>query len=506
MPDREQERQAQDTLDYVQDILATLREPVIVLSAELRVISANRAFYRVFQTVAEETDDRLIFDLGRGQWDIPDLRVLLEAVLPENHYFDDYRVEANFPAIGRRVMLLNARRIVRSGDRSERILLAIEDVTDRTRALDDLQTSELKYRRLFEATQDGVLLLNADTGQITDANPFIENILGRSRDELIGKRLWDVGLLSDIAENQDKFRELRRAGYVRYDRLPVETGAGVQTEVEFVSNVYEVGGRQVIQCNIRDISDRRRLEQQTEEQARELADLARLKEDFLSAAAHDLRTPLTIILGQAQLLERHLRSRPEAIEANAEEAHRLTREAERMKRMTDDILDISRLDALRFVGDCLPMDLVIEAQDVIAGLESPLHALRVDGSLVIAEVDPERMRQVIQNLVTNSVKFSPAGGEIVLQLRNVSVDEVELRVSDQGIGIPTAELDRIFERFYRGNEVGKHGFSGMGIGLFLCKRIVEEHGGGIWAESLDGHGSEFVVRLPVVQSGAGINS
>ncbi len=146
---RERGRQAVETLDYVQDIMATLREPVLVLSGDLRVISANRSFYRVIQTVAEETEQRLICELGKGQWDIPDLRLLLEAVLPENHYFDDFKVEHNFPAIGRRVMLLNARRIVRSDDRSERILLAIEDVTERQRVLGTLETSELKYRRLF---------------------------------------------------------------------------------------------------------------------------------------------------------------------------------------------------------------------------------------------------------------------------------------------------------------------------------------------------------------------
>lgn len=492
---RGRSRQAVDTLDYVQDIMATLREPVLVLSGDLRVISANRSFYRVFQTVAEETEHQLIYELGRGQWDIPDLRLLLEAVLPENHYFDDFKVEHNFPAIGRRVMLLNARRIVRSDDRSERILLAIEDITERQRVLGTLETSELKYRRLFEAAQDGILILNADTGQITDANPFIENILGRSREELLGKRLWDVGLLADIAANQDKFRELRQAGYVRYDRLPLETETGVQTEVEFVSNVYEVGGQHVIQCNIRDISDRRKLEQQTEEQAEELANLARLKDEFLSAAAHDLRTPLTIVMAQAQLLQRHLRTRPEAVDANLEESDRLVRETQRMWRMTDTILDASRLDSHSFIGECLPMDLVALAQDVVAGLDLSQHTVRVDGSAVVAAVDAERMRQVLQNLVTNAQKFSPSGGEIVVGLRSMS-DEVEIRVSDQGIGIPASDLEHIFERFYRGSEVSKR-FSGMGIGLFLCKRIVEEHRGHIWAES-DGHGSEIVVRLPIV--------
>ncbi len=273
------------------------------------------------------------------------------------------------------------------------------------------------------------------------------------------------------------------------------------TEVEFVSNVYEVGGQHVIQCNIRDISDRRRLEKQTEEQALELANLARLKDEFLSAAAHDLRTPLTIVLAQAQLLQRHLRTRPEATEANLEEADRLVRETERMWRMTDTILDASRIDSHSILGECAPTDLVPLAHDVVDGVDSAQHTVRVEGAavaaVVVAAVDADRMRQVLQNLVTNALKFSPSGGEIVVGLRSLW-GEVEIRVSDQGIGIPALDLEHIFERFYRGSEVSKR-FSGMGIGLFLCKRIVEEHRGHIWAES-DGQGSTLIVRLPVVRA------
>ena len=271
------------------------------------------------------------------------------------------------------------------------------------------------------------------------------------------------------------------------------------TEVEFVSNVYEVGGHHVIRCNIRDISDRRRLEKQTAEQALELANLARLKDEFLSAAAHDLRTPLTIVMAPAQLLQRHMRSRPEAVDANLEEADRLVRETQRMWRMTDTIMDASHLDSCSFTGECIPTDHVSRQRDVVAGVDLSQHAMRVDGAAVVAAVDPERMRQVLQNLVTNALKFSPSGGEIVVRLRSLP-DEVEIRVSDQGIGIPISELEQVFERFYRGSEVSQR-FSGMGIGLFLCRRIVEEHRGRIWAES-DGHGSGVIVRLPVVRAEA----
>ncbi|MFA7249995.1 MAG: HAMP domain-containing sensor histidine kinase [Dehalococcoidia bacterium] len=228
-------------------------------------------------------------------------------------------------------------------------------------------------------------------------------------------------------------------------------------------------------------------------EARETA--TRMKDEFLSAAAHDLRTPLTVVLGLAQLLQRHLRTRPEAIEANLEEAERLTEAAQRMWRMTDEVLDASRLEAGEFTGERRRTDLVVLARDVVSTIPSPRHRLEVDGVRVEAEVDADAMRHVFQNLVDNAVKFSPAGGEVRVALRSVA-DEVEVRVTDRGIGVPPHDLQHLFDRFYRGGEVGRRGFGGMGIGLFLCKRIVEEHGGRIWAESRLGTGSEFVLRLP----------
>lgn len=221
----------------------------------------------------------------------------------------------------------------------------------------------------------------------------------------------------------------------------------------------------------------------------------RLKDEFLSTAAHDLRTPLTIVVAQGQLLRRHLRSRPDAVDENVAEADRIVREAERMWRMTNNLLDASRLDAGGFVGEREPTDLVALAHEVVATVDSPRHELRVHGDAVVAPVDAERMRQVLQNLVDNAVKFSPAGGEVIVGLSCVG-DDVEIRVSDEGIGIPPAELTHIFERFHRGEDTERRGFAGAGVGLFLCKRIVEEHGGRIWAESRHGRGSEFLIRLP----------
>lgn len=130
------------------------------------------------------------------------------------------------------------------------------DITERKRLENERAVSEIKYRRLFESAKDGILILDAVTGMIVDVNPFLIKLLGYSRDQFIEKEIWKIGFFKDIAENKDKFLELQQKEYVRYENLPLETYDGRQIHVEFVSNVYEVNNLKVIQCNIRDISER----------------------------------------------------------------------------------------------------------------------------------------------------------------------------------------------------------------------------------------------------------
>ncbi len=144
---RRQEKLVQDALDYADNIIGTLREPFLLLSKDLRVVSANRSFYETFHVSPEETENHLIYDLGNRQWDIPALQTLLKEVLSNSHPVHDYEVEHEFENIGRKIMRLNALRIRKPGDNSELILLAIEDVTERRRAAYALKVSEIRYRR-----------------------------------------------------------------------------------------------------------------------------------------------------------------------------------------------------------------------------------------------------------------------------------------------------------------------------------------------------------------------
>jgi signal transduction histidine kinase len=211
-------------------------------------------------------------------------------------------------------------------------------------------------------------------------------------------------------------------------------------------------------------------------------EVTKLKEDFLSAAAHDLKTPLTILVTQTELLERRALRAPNA-PADVASLRRLKKEVYRLKTLVLELLDASRAEQGRLVGERVPVDLVAAAQEICSLHGSLLHPCTVvaEGPLM-GEYDPTRIQQLIGNLVENGVKYSPDGGPIRIRLwREDGWNRIA--VSDCGIGIPAGDLPNIFERFHRGTNVDDRRFAGMGLGLYICHGIAEEHGGRIWVES-----------------------
>ncbi|HEX8202264.1 MAG TPA: PAS domain S-box protein, partial [Isosphaeraceae bacterium] len=336
---RRHERAAREALDHAGEIIESLREPFVVLDENLTIKTANASFYRTFHACRGETEGRFIHDLGNGQWDIPRLRELLGETIPRTISVQDFEVEHDFPVLGRRSMLLNARRFPPEGDHPNLVLLAIEDVTDRRRSDAAVQDSELRYRRLFQAAKDGILILDAETGTVIDVNAFLCDLLGYEPDALLGKQLWEIGLFRDIEANQEVSRNLLAEGYVRYDHLPLKARDGREVEVEFVSNVYMEGRQRVAQCNVRDITERSRLERQTRDQAAALTDLHRRKDEFLAMLSHELRNPLASILNAVQML--HLHADDEPIQQQAQAI--LDRQVGQLVHHVDDLLDVSRI-------------------------------------------------------------------------------------------------------------------------------------------------------------------
>ena len=223
---------------------------------------------------------------------------------------------------------------------------------------------------------------------------------------------------------------------------------------------------------------------------------ARLKDDFISAAAHDLKTPLTTLVAQAQFLERRAQTEPSA-PADLAGLRRIVREAKRLSSLVIELLDASRLEQGKLVGEREPVDIVELMRDVAR--RDSYRARRISVSAdapVVGSYDPRRLGQVLENLVENAVKFSPNESEVRVAIAQRN-GEAFIDVTDQGIGIPASDLPVIFERFHRASNVDDRRFAGMGLGLFICKGIVEQHGGRIWVESRVGTGSTFHVVLPL---------
>jgi PAS domain S-box-containing protein len=496
----------QHALAYAENVIATLREPFVVLDKSLRVRTANAAFYRDFHASKEETEGRFVYELGNGQWDIPQLRKLLSQVLGNSHPIEDFEVEHVFPALGRRTMLLNARRFAPDGDDAETILLAIEDNTDHKRAEAAMKDSEIRYRRLFQNAKDGILILDADTGKVIDANPFMTALLDYSHEEFLGKELWEIGLFRDINENQAVYRELKEKGYVRYEHLPLKSRSGHKVEVEFVSNVYAEDHHQVVQCNIRDITERRRLELLTEEQAAALADLDHRKDEFLAMLSHELRNPLAPILNAALLLRLHSdRNRLQGIENPAihQSAIIIERQVGQLARIVDELLEVSRITTgrIQLQKERIAFGAVVEnaVATVHSLIDQRKHELTISlpTQPIWLNADAARLEQVVVNLLTNAAKYTDEGGHVWLTLQQEG-EEAVLRVRDTGVGIAPEVLPRIFDLFTQGERSLDRSQGGLGIGLALVQRLVEMHAGTVTASSALGQGSEFVVRLPVV--------
>ena len=487
-------------LAYADDIIATLREPFVVLGTDLRVRTANRAFYDSFQVKEDETQDRSLFDLGNGQWNIPGLRDLLARVLQApDPALDDFEVEHDFPVLGQRTMLLNARRFPPGAENAELVLLAIEDISERRRQEQLIEVSEVRYRRLFETARDGILILDANTGRVLDANPYMTDLLGYALAEFLGKELWEIGLFKEKSENEVAFRTLQEQGYIRYDHLPLATKSGATVDVEFVSNLYHMNHRAVAQCNIRDISDRRRLERQMSEQAEALADATRRKDEFLAMLSHELRSPLSPILYAL-----------EALRANAGEddlqrhaRNVIERQVRHLVRLIDDLLEVSRITTGRVRLRLAKVEvnaLVQQATETIrAMIERKGQRLTVALSPdpLWLDADATRLEQVVGNLLSNASKYTDAGGHIRLAVEQEGNNAV-IRVRDNGTGIAPDLLPHIFDLFTQADHSLDRSEGGLGIGLALVKSIVETHHGTVEARSDGlGMGSEFVVRLPV---------
>lgn len=364
----------------------------------------------------------------------------------------------------------------------------------RKAAEERVRISEHLYRHLFEASTDGILVVDPATHVIIEANQVVADLLGATPAQLIGRNLLQIGLFPDKESAEAVWRELEDQQLARREALEIPVGNGKARYVEFVGNRFRVNSHEIIQCHLRDITDRIRAEEaQRQLEAR--------KDAFISMASHELRTPVTSLKAFTQVLQRRLRKQPDVDPQALLVLDRIEEQINRQTRLISDLLDLSKMQAgyLALHETWFDLDDLVRETLDMAQPTTQTHTLRLRGA-THAQVygDRERLGQALINLLTNAIKYSPRADSVLVTLRG-DHEWAAVAVRDFGIGIAPKDQKRIFERFYQADDPRMSTYPGLGIGLYIARTIIERHNGRLWVESSVGKGSTFHCGLSLLR-------
>lgn len=377
----------------------------------------------------------------------------------------------------------------------KRILVTGRNITAQKQTEDELKASEEKYKTYIDSAPDGVFVCN-ERGEFLEVNESACKITGYTRQELCSMAIPHFCPEGENEAYLNHFTNLKENGYAKAEiRFVRKNGTLGWWSVDAVklSDTRYLGF-------VKDITKRKEIEAEIERKNEELKKLNQLKSNFLNVTSHELRTPMTSIVGYLQMLSN--KTLGDISEEQRRAIEIVLRNTDRLDRLVDDILDTSRLESgtMKFIPQ--QTDLAEMIDEVHQTMNSEAHSRNIELILDIAEelpnliVDPDRIKQVLSNLIKNSIKFSSPHSQIIISAYQEN-NEIVFRVQDFGRGIPKDHIDKIFEVFYQVDSGVDRSFGGTGLGLTICRGIVIGHGGRIWVESEEEKGSTFCFSLPI---------
>ncbi len=362
--------------------------------------------------------------------------------------------------------------------------------------LHEIRESEERYRHLLETATDAILVSDVDTDEIVDANRAAAELLGRPVAELLGRSGSTLIPRKDRPRARTALAQCVATGHVRTADFHLRHADGHHVPVEVSAGLTEAEGRRVIQWIVRDITQRRQVEEANARLVVELEETSRLKSEFVSTMSHELRTPLNVILGYAEMLRDH-----DGDLDHDECIARLQAAGRDLLDLIESTLEVGKIEAGRDAARFEPVDLQAFWSTLRAGCSRLPHhtgvALEWEAAspAVSLTTDPRKLTVIMRNLVGNALKFTEYGA-VRVDARVVD-DGLAIRVSDTGIGIPAAEQENIFELFRQGDGSDTRRFGGSGLGLYIVRRFVHQLAGTIAVASAPGKGSVFTVTLPM---------
>ena len=511
--------QLAESYEYSQEILDTIREAVLVLDNDLRIRSANKTFYSLFKLKEEETERMIIFELAGRHWDFPSLRKFFYEVMANRSSFYGFEVQHDFPYIGEKVLLLNARRVTQTAHRSQLILLALEDITDHRRAQRMVEEREKWFRQMANNAPVMIWLSGLDKKRNFVNKTWLE-FTGQHERSAHGEKWKDAVHPDDLQTYESvydssfmqrttfqvEYRLRRHDGEYRW-MLDIGKPSFSSDNIflGYIGSSTELHDKKLAQDELEQkVTQRTRdLEEANNELQRSNSEL----QQFAYVASHDLQEPLRKIMTFLDRLD-HKNTISDQGKVYVE---KINESAKRMTRLIDDLLDYSRIS--RSGGKFVKTDLNKIVEEVMLDFEVIVNQKKAKvkiEKLPTLPAIPLQMEQLFHNLISNAFKFTrdDVPPEVHITCRMLEPQEAKKRptlsqentyaeivIKDNGIGFPAEFSEQIFVIFQRLND--RKLYPGTGIGLALCSRIVANHGGEIYATAAENEGAEFHVLLPV---------